>query len=34
VIKSFICTIGREIGLESGDEILKVNMAQQWAEVA
>jgi hypothetical protein len=33
VIKSFICTIGREIGLEPGDKILKVNMAQQWAEV-
>jgi hypothetical protein len=33
-IKSFIHTISREIGLEPGDEILKVNMAQQWAEAA
>jgi hypothetical protein len=26
--------IGREIGLEPGDKILKVNMVQQWAEAA
>jgi hypothetical protein len=34
VIKNFIRTISKEAGWEQEDEILKVNMAQQWAEAA
>jgi Reverse transcriptase (RNA-dependent DNA polymerase) len=33
-IKNFIRTIGKEVGWEQEDKILKVNMAQQWAEAA
>ena len=34
MIRNFIWTISKEVGWEQEDKILKVNMAQQWAEAA